>query len=157
MSTHLVPSLCGFFWVHPHYSAPCSCLNRDDCQRCACLRDTCVVSLSHISSPSVRKGIQFSLCAECNETCTSAGLVDEVFMTLDRYLLPDLWDSPCSPGWTNCFGAFPTLHDLFSKEISGPVSLLPDHCNRQIDKQGKWALGGLVVLKLKIKPARLSR
>lgn len=52
VSNHLVPSLCGFFL---NYSAPCSCLNRADCQRCACLSDACVVSLSHISSPTARK------------------------------------------------------------------------------------------------------
>lgn len=42
VNTHLVPPLCGFFLIHPRYSAPCSCLNRADCQSCACLRDRCV-------------------------------------------------------------------------------------------------------------------
>ncbi len=143
--------------VHPHYSAPCSCLNRADCQSFACLTDRCVVSLSHISSASVRKrhsGPDFPAAWQCNgdQPCTSVGLVDEVFMTSDRYLLSDLWESTYSlPGMDKLFQSSSDITWFtFRRNFRTCAS---DHCNRQIDKQAN-GLGGLVVLKLK--PARLS-
>lgn len=100
----------------------------------------------------------FSLCTawQCNKTAScTAGLV--LFMTSDRYLLSDLWESPYSLGWTNCFGALSTVLDLHPRKMSVLVTLSLDHCNRQIDKQTNGP-GELVVLKLmlKIKPARFA-
>lgn len=48
VSTHLVPSLWGFLWAHPHYSTPCSCLNRDGCQKLCLFKGyMCCLFVSH--------------------------------------------------------------------------------------------------------------